>query len=66
MYDILIYVLKAWTQKQDSNLRRWPLRCRRPTLVSVQWWYLLLSAATKLSLITYLNGIEFGEVVTIR
>ena len=38
MYDILIYVLKAWTQKQD---RRWPLRCRRSTLVGVARWYLL-------------------------
>ena len=38
MYDILIYVLKAWTQKQD---RRWPLRCRRLTLVGVARWYLL-------------------------
>ena len=35
MYDILIYVLKAWTQKQDR------LRCRRPTLVGVARWYLL-------------------------
>ena len=36
MYDILIYVLKAWTQKQDSQRccrqgrNRWEVCCRVP------------------------------------
>ena len=53
MYDIVFFflsisVLKAWSQKQDSDRKNRTVHIATVSVVSVEWRYLLSSAATVL------------------